>query len=149
MPGLLEPKLPLKSMRKRSASRIETSEGGSVTMRGLHDKKRSRLAEEARVAAVAADKRDGREKAKQLRETEAAARLATWQLCKDACVCGKGPACDLVGLMLCTHCGDLKKHACRKQACLQALAPLALTFVPATPPAAAAATTHDATIMQE
>ena len=130
VPGLLDPKQPQKTERKRSAARIETSEGGSCTMRGLCEKKKTRLDAEKTAQAVADDKRDERAKVKSTREGEAAALLAAWKLCRPTCACGEGVTCKTAGLELCEVCGDIKKTKCRKATCLAALAPQLLTYIP-------------------
>ena len=62
IPGLLEPKAPEKKTRKRDQSRIDVSEGGSMTMRRLFEKNQEKQQEAKRLEAIAQDKRD--EKAK-------------------------------------------------------------------------------------
>lgn len=90
IPGLLEPKAPEKKERKRSQTRIDVSEGGSMTMRSLYEKSQDKKAEAKRLQAIADDKR------------EAAARSATTlspcpcmpavsMLCVSVCAGARGP----------------------------------------------------------
>ncbi len=128
IPGLLEPKAPEKKARKRDQSRIDVSEGGSFTLRRLHEKKVERQMEEARLEAIAQDKRDTAARKKREREEDEASLQAAWACCGGGCSCGLGDGCRVKGLQRCEHCGDVKKMACRKKPCMEKAAPRLLTY---------------------
>ena len=85
--------------------------------------------------------KDEREAKRARLELEAEERLQLYLNCHPKCTCGEVP-CPMAGLVRCHTCGDIKKHMCRKAACV-AVAPLTLTMVPA-PPAAPLALTEGA-----
>jgi len=116
-----------KKVRKRSNARIETSEGGSFTLRQLREKSDARKDEEKRLRAIADDRRDEAARKKRMREDEEAARQEQWTLCGGGCKCGLGDSCPMKGLKRCARCGEIKKTECRKRACTEASAPLLLT----------------------
>ena len=60
-------------------------------------------------------------------EASAAAEREAYDKCTPSCTCGV-EMCPWAGLILCDVCGDIKKGACRKAACVAAKAPLLLTM---------------------
>ena len=76
--------------------------------------------ERKRVASVA------RGASKAAKSAASQAQFEAWQQCHDGCCCGPNGApldeCPVGHLILCAHCGDLKRAVCRKKACKDALA---------------------------
>ena len=131
-PGVLDPKRPLKPKRTRDQSRIEESEGGSITLRELHVKRLMKeAAKEAAAKETAARKEATADKKRQLQESHAALEAA-FDLCSRGCRCGQEP-CPMAKKQRCPHCKEIKNGECRKQACRAAAAPLRLTHTAATP----------------
>ena len=133
VPGLMDPRKPLKPKPTRSGSRIQESEGGDVSLRGLGQSavaKRAAAQEEAeRLEAV----REDRAAKKARLDQEKNDLEAEFELCfinRDAegkCQCG--PDCPMAKLIRCSVCKLVKRGKCRVAAC-QAATPLLLTHNP-------------------
>ena len=72
-----------------------------------------------------------RAEAKSALEASRTAQVEAWKRCHPVCQCGFVP-CPQAKLHYCDKCGDVKKAACRKSACV-GQGPLLLTFRPAVP----------------
>ena len=129
VPGLMAPReAPLKK-RQRDNSRVDMSEGGSATLRQLHQKRQATLAErEAERARI--DAKHAAAADKKAAAVAAAEKLkAAFELCAQGCQCG-GVPCPMAKMKLCPVCGDIKTQFCRKKACTGAAAPLLLMGPP-------------------
>ena len=123
---MLDPKRPLKAKGTRDPSRIEESEGGSVTLRELHVKRLAKDAAKEAAAKEVAARKEVRTEKSATREKEAAELEAAFELCKEKCACGVTP-CPMAKKLRCPHCKLIKNGACRARACREAAAPLLLT----------------------
>ena len=129
--GMMTPRMPIKSKPQRSGMRIDESEGGDLSLRGLGakgvEKKRKLDLEEVRLQAG----RDERAEKKRATEQRAAEIDAAFEAClgmRDAdgyCTCR--PVCDMAKFVRCPVCKAIKKGKCRVGACKAAGAPLLLT----------------------
>ena len=127
--GIMVPRSAEVKKRTRDKSRIDESEGGDATLRGLAAKAREKQIAKEQAAAAIQQKKDEREAKRAQLELEAEERRQLYLNCKPKCTCGLDP-CPMAGLVLCGTCGDIKKNVCRKAACVAAAAPLALTMAP-------------------
>ena len=73
-----------------------------------------------------AGRRDEREKKRAELAAEREAQVEAYTKCHPKCKC-RGKPCPMADMHHCTVCGDVKKGACRKAACLGDL-PLLLTM---------------------
>ena len=132
-PGLLAARVPVKVKTARSGARIQQSEGGDVSLRGLGEladkRRKDDTAEEARLEA-------GRQKraAKKARLLEEEEELdALYELCvltrdkEGNCTCN--PTCEMAKMLRCPGCKKVKRGRCRVAAC-QPPQPLLLTHNP-------------------
>lgn len=127
VPGILTPKRPLKPKPTRDKTRIDESEGGSITMRGLDEKKQAALAiKDAEAKAIQGRKAVTAAKKAAVCEERAALQVA-FELCSESCRCG-AEICPMAKKQCCPHCKEIKSGDCRKQACRTAAAPLMLTL---------------------
>ena len=129
IPGLLEPKVPAVTKRKRDQSRIEVSEGGSITLRRLKEKLEAKKAVAEAEAARIQHAKDAREAKKEAAKYAAEYLAMCYEQCADGCECEDPEECPVKGMKRCDHCGDIKRRKCSKPACKAALAPLMLTCV--------------------
>ena len=127
IPGLLEPKCPAVTKRKRDATRIEVSEGGSCVLRDLKAKGDAKKAAKAAEEALVKERREEREEKKRARQFAEEYLVLCWQDCKDGCTCEDPDECPVKGMKRCDHCGAIKKRKCGRPECKAALAPLLLT----------------------
>ena len=133
VPGLMDPRKPAKPKRARSGTRLQESEGGDASLRGLGAsataKRDAAKAEEERLESM----REERAAKKARLEEEKNELDAEFELCfvnRDAegkCQCG--PGCRMAKMIRCSVCKLVKKGKCRVAAC-QAATPLLLTHNP-------------------
>jgi hypothetical protein len=121
VPGLLEARQPSKVKPTRSGTRLDESEGGDVSLRGLgvkaDQKRKAGEAEENRLKAVREDRAEKRAKL----AADAAALDADFERClaqrdaSGACQCG--PGCAMAKMVRCPSCKAIKKGRCRAGKC--------------------------------
>ena len=127
--GIMVPKEAEAKKRTRDKTRIEESEGGDATLRGLAVLARAKQDEKKQKADAVVARKEERALKKAELEASAAAQLEAYNKCTPVCTCGLTP-CPQAGLVLCTICKDIKKNVCREAACVAAKAPLMLTMAP-------------------
>eukprot|EP00966_Prymnesium_polylepis_P142681 3294203-Prymnesium_polylepis.2 len=137
--GILVPKATEIKKRSRSKNRIEESEGGDAHLRGLASSARAKLDKKEAEAQAIQECKEEREVKKARLASSAAADREAFSKCTPKCTCGHVP-CPWEGLHLCPTCGDIKKSACRKKACMGSDGPLLLTMRPLALPAPPEAT---------
>ena len=130
--GIMVPRAAETKKRTRDKTRIEESEGGDAHLRGLAESARAKQLKKSQEAAAAAARKVARLEKKVELEESAAARLKAYEQCTPTCTCGV-EMCPWAGLILCSVCGDIKKGACRKGACVADKAPLMLTMADPAP----------------
>lgn len=124
--GLLVPKVATVKKRERDRTRIDESEGGDSHLRDLAVKARTKQVAKETHATEVAGRRDEREKKRAELAAEREAQVEAYTKCHPKCKC-RGKPCPMADMHHCTVCGDVKKGACRKAACLGDL-PLLLTM---------------------
>jgi hypothetical protein len=128
VPGLMAPRVPTKVKKVRSATRIDESQGGDISLRGLGckagQKRQAAEEEQARLEAVREDR--AAKKLKLTQEKEALEQAFEHCLARrdseGKCKCKRrGGECDMAKFIRCPRCGDIKRGVCRKPACRQQL----------------------------